>query len=356
MYIKHELYAADVAGIANENLPWEKLSGKTLLLTGASGLIGTVLVDVLMTKNRADNLNVKICAAGRNEKIAAERFADYFGDKNFEFIKLDVNAPIEIDSPVDFIIHAASNTHPLLYANDPVGTMTTNILGTHNLLEFGLKKKITRFVFVSSVEIYGKALSDADIFDEKYCGYIDCNTLRAGYPESKRAGEALCQAYISQHNLDVVIPRLCRIYGATMRLDDSKAMSEFIMNGVRGEDIVLKSQGLPRFSYCYAADTVSGILYCLLKGECGAAYNIADSGEILSLREIAEYISSLAGRKVVFELPSETQAKGFSKAVNAILDNSKLRGLGWSPKDDTRSGVKKTIEILRALVSREASS
>lgn len=350
MYIKHELYAADVEGIANDNLPWEKLAGKTLLLTGATGLIGTLLVDVLMQKNRADNLNVTICAAGRNEQVATERFADYFGDKNFRFVKLDVNAPIVADYPVDFIIHAASNTHPLLYSTEPVSTMATNILGTYNLLEFGLAKKIERFVFVSSVEIYGKALRDEDIFNESYCGYIDCNTLRAGYPESKRAGEALCQAYISQHGLDVVIPRLSRIYGATMRLNDSKAMSEFILNGVRGEDIILKSQGLPRFSYCYVADAVSGILYCLLKGECGAAYNVVDSSEILSLREIAEYISSLADKKVVFELPSETQAKGFSKAVNAIMSNDKLRALNWTPKDDTRSGVRKTIEILKTII------
>lgn len=347
MYINHKIYDADINSVASENLAWEKLSGKSLLLTGASGLIGTMLVDVLMKKNRADNLNVKVLAAGRNEKIAGERFADYIGDKNFEFVKLDVNAPIASDFPVDFIIHAASNTHPLLYSTDPVGTMTANILGTYNLLEFGGRKKIERLVFVSSVEIYGKALNDDDLYDEKYCGYIDCNTLRAGYPESKRAGEALCQAYISQHKMDIVIPRLSRIYGATMRLNDSKAMSEFIMNGVRGEDIVLKSKGVPRFSYCYVADTVSGMLYCLLKGKCGEAYNVADSSEILSLREIAEYISGLAGRKVVFELPNETQAKGFSKAVNAIMPNDKLRGLGWTPKDDTRSGVKKTIEILK---------
>jgi nucleoside-diphosphate-sugar epimerase len=296
MYIEHEIYKADIAGIAAEKLPWENLAGKNLLLTGASGLIGTVIVDALMKKNRDDNLNVKIFAAGRNEKIANERFAAYLGDKNFEFVKLDVNEPIEKDFPVDFIIHAASNTHPLLYSTEPVGTMTTNILGTYNLLEFGLKKKISRFVFVSSVEIYGKALNAEDIFDENYCGYINCNTLRAGYPEAKRAGEALCQAYISQHGLDIVIPRLSRIYGATMRLNDSKAMSEFIMNGVRGEDIVLKSQGIPRFSYCCATDAASGILYCLLNGKCGEAYNVADSSEILSLREIAEYISSLAGK------------------------------------------------------------
>ena len=225
-----------------------------------------------------------------------------------------------------------------------------NILGSYNLLEFGVKSKVERFVFVSSGDSYGKPLNEDDVFDENYCGYINPNTLRAGYPEAKRAGEALCQAYISKYNLDVVIARPCRIYGPTMRLDDSKAMSEFIMNGVRGEDIVLKSQGLPRFSYCYGADCVSGILYCLLKGQCGEAYNVSDSSEILSLREIAEYVSSLAGKKVIFELPSELQAKGFLKVLKVVLSNDKLRALGWTPKDDTRSGVKKTVEILKSIV------
>jgi len=350
MYIKHEIYAADVASVANENLPWEKLAGKNLLLTGATGLIGTLIIDVLMKKNRDENLNVKIFAAGRNEKVAAERFSDYFGDKNFSFVKLDVNEPIKDDFKVDFIIHAASNSQNKLFASDPVNTIMANILGSYNLLEFGVKSKVERFVFVSSGDSYGKPLNEDDVFDENYCGYINPNTLRAGYPEAKRAGEALCQAYISKYNLDVVIARPCRIYGPTMRLDDSKAMSEFIMNGVRGEDIVLKSQGLPRFSYCYGADCVSGIFYCLLKGQCGEAYNVSDSSEILSLREIAEYVSSLAGKKVIFELPSELQAKGFLKVLKVVLSNDKLRALGWTPKDDTRSGVKKTVEILKSIV------
>ena len=122
------------------------------------------------------------------------------------------------------------------------------------------------------------------------------------------------------------------------------------MSGVLGKDIVLKSQGIPRLSYCCATDAACGIFYCMLKGICGEAYNVADSGEVPSLREIAEYISSLAGRKVVFELPDETQAKGFSNAVNSIMPNDKLRSLGWTPKDDTYSGVKKTIEILKSVV------
>ncbi len=349
MYIDNQLYIDDVDRLAALELPWSKLDGKKILLTGATGMIGTTLVDVLMKKG-----NVKIYAAGRKIKSAEERFKNYFGDKNFEFLPLDVNA-IDVDGlidrklGVDYIIHAASNTHPVQYATDPVGSIMSNILGTYNLLEYGRRASIERFVFVSSVEIYGQARGD-DSFDEKYCGYIDCNTMRAGYPEGKRAGEALCQAYISKYKMDIVIPRLSRCYGPTMRLDDSKAMSQFLMNGVRREDIVLKSEGLPQFSYCYSSDAVGGLLYAWLIGKCGEAYNVSDSSEILSLRQIAEYIAGLAGKKVVFEIPDAVQSAGYSKVVKGVMLNDKLRALGWTPHDDTRSGVKKTIEILRGLV------
>lgn len=350
MYIKNKLYEQDLTDVANENLSWKKLSGKSLLLTGSTGLIGTMVVDVLMKKNRDDNLNVTVYAAGRNEKVAGERFADYLSDKNFHFVKLNVNEPVAEDFSVDFIIHAASNSQNKLFSADPINTLMANVLGVHNLLNFGVKSKIERFLFLSSGESYGSTINDDDNFDEKYCGYLDWNTLRAGYIEGKRAGETLCNAYSAKYDIDFVIARPCRIYGATMRLDDSKAMSEFIMNGVRGENIVLKSEGLPKFSFCYVSDCVSGIFYTLLKGERGGAYNIADSSEILTLREIAEYVSSLCGTKVIFELPDESQRKGFSKSVRAVLTNDKLRGLGWTPKDDTKSGVKKTIDILKSII------
>lgn len=349
MYIKSKLYAEDVKRVANLPLPWDKFCGKSLLLTGASGLIGSFLIDTLMEKNIVDKLNTKIIAVGRNEEKAKERFADYWENEKFSFFSMDINKPIDINVKVDYIIHAASNTHPKLYASDPVGSLMTNVLGTYNLLGYAKGTQIERFVFLSSVEIYGQALKPEDVFDEGYCGYIDCNQFRAAYPEGKRAGEALCNSYIKKYNIDVVIPRLSRVYGPTMQLNDSKAMSQFIMNGVHGEDIVLKSKGEQRYSYCYVADAVSGILYAMLKGKCGEAYNVADIDGAITLREIAENIAGFVGKKAIFDLPDEQEAAGFSKVSVGVMATKKLQGLGWRAFDDTKSGTMKTVKILKTL-------
>lgn len=347
MFSKAELYCQDVMNVASAELPWHRLKNKTLLLTGASGLIGTFLIDVLIRKNETDQLGIKVYAAGRNEKAAQSRFADYWDSDCFSFLKLDVNQPIDFDIHFDFILHAASNTHPVQYATDPVNSLMTNLLGTYNLLEYGRKCGLERFIFLSSVEIYGQALYEDDVFDESYCGYIDCNTARAGYPEGKRAGEALCQAYIAKYGMDIVIPRLSRVYGPTMKPDDSKAMSQFLMNGVRGEDIVLKSEGLQKFSYCYVADVVLGILFIWLKGKTGEAYNVADVKTDMLLRDITRYIADINNRKVIFQLPEAAENKGFSKVTVGVMTPAKLQKLGWEPFDDLKSGVGKTIKILK---------
>lgn len=347
----NELYLEDVSYVAKLNLPWEKLMGKSLMLSGATGLIGSFLVDVLMEKNATDSLNCTVYALGRNEGRARERFGKYFDDSHLVFVPYDVKYPLERKDigTVDFILHLASNTHPIQYSTDPIGTITTNIIGVQNMLEFAVKHDASRFAFASSNEIYGENRGDTEFFIENYCGYIDSNTLRAGYPESKRCGEALCQAYKAQKGLDVVVPRLTRSYGPTMLMSDTKAISQFIKKGITGEDIVLKSTGTQYYSYQYVADSVAGLLTVLLKGKSGEAYNIAEEHSDIMLKDLASVIAETSGKKVVFEIPDAIEAAGYSTATKARLDGRKLQALGWRPKYDIKSGLKRTICILKRL-------
>lgn len=349
--IENELYKEDIKYISDLDLPWEKLKNSSLFISGASGLIGSCLVDSIMQHNKDYGLECKIYALGRNRDKIEERFSEYLQSNLFEFISFDINNKLELDNikNIDYVLHLASNTHPLAYSTDPIGTITTNIIGTNNLLQFAKKHNAKRFVFASSNEIYGENRGDEEKFKEDYCGYINCNTLRAGYTESKRCGEALCQAYIKQENMDIVIPRLTRSYGPTMLMSDTKAMSQFIKKAISKENIVLKSEGNQFYSYTYVVDAVSGLLTVMLKGSCGEAYNISDEKSDITLKELANEIAQIAETKVVFELPSEQEKAGYSKATKARLDNSKLQQLGWKAKYSISDGVKRTISVLKSM-------
>lgn len=348
---ENEQYMEDVRTVTKLDLPWEKLQDRSVLISGATGLIGSFLVDVLMKCKAENQTNCKIYALGRSEAKAKERFEYCWNDGGFKFIPYDINKPLlaeDIES-VDYILHLASNTHPVAYATDPIGTITTNIIGLQNMLNFALEHNTQRVAFASSNEIYGENRGDVEKFDEEYCGYIDCNTLRAGYPESKRCGEALCQAYIKQKNMDIVIPRLTRSYGPTLLKSDTKALSQFLHKGVAGEDIVLKSAGTQYFSYTYVADAVSGLLTVLLKGECGEAYNISDEESDIQLKDLAAIIAEYAGKRVIFEIPDAVEALGYSKATKARLDNAKLQALGWKAQYTIKTGIYRTMDMLKAI-------
>ena len=343
----NDLYTNDIDYVCGLSLPWNKLQGKSVMISGATGLVGSFFVDVLMSKN----IDCKVYALSRNEDKARARFLKWGNNNNLKYIQYDINKPFVNDTigNVDYVLHLASNTHPMQYSTDPIGTITTNIIGLQNMLEFSVAHNATRFAFASSNEIYGENRGDTELFSEEYCGYINCNTMRAGYPESKRCGEALCQAYRSQKGLDIVIPRITRSYGPTMLMSDTKAISQFIKKGIAGEDIILKSTGTQYYSYQYVADTVSGLLTILLCGKSGEAYNIAAENSDIMMKDLASIIAEYAGRKVVFEIPDAVEAAGYSKATKARLDGSKLISIGWSPRYDIRTGLKRTLDILKTV-------
>jgi len=346
MFIDSELYKKDIENIASINIGWDKLKDSSILITGATGLIGTFLIDLLMYRNNTYRDNITIYAVSRSKEKVMSRFGAYFSLPFFVFIQQDVQEPLILDAPVDYIIHGASNTHPVAYATEPINTILLSVLGTKSILDFASGCNVKKTLFLSTVEIYGENHGDVEAFNEAYCGYIDCNTLRAGYPEGKRSAEALCQAYIKEKNIDIVIARCCRVFGPTMGNDDSKVIAQFIRNAVNRENIVLKSKGDQQYSYCYIADICSALITVLLNGNNGEAYNIANDNHDLSILEIANTISEYAGKDIVFDTPSQVESSGYSKATKALLDSTKLRKLGWKPMYTLKDGIIRTLRIL----------
>lgn len=344
--LEHPLYQQEVASVGELPLPWEKFQDGAVAISGATGMLGHFLVDVLMYQNSIHNRNCAVYALGRSEEKARTCFLEHWESPLFHFIpwQLGELPALPVDLKLTYLLHMASTTHPLAYATSPIQTILVNVTGTQQLLEAACSYEARRFLFVSSGEIYGIPAPDNPIFQETTCGSVDCNTLRACYPEGKRAGEALCQAFRAERGLDIVTVRPCRTFGPTTLSSDSKAASQFLKNGVDREDIVLKSAGTQLFSYSHGADVVSGILYALLLGGAGEAYNIASG--CIHLKELAQAVADYAGTQVVFQLPETVEKSGYSVVKRSVLDTTKLEGLGWKPSFPIREGVQETVRIL----------
>lgn len=334
-------YKEDILQIFKQDLPWEKLSGANILVTGATGLIGGCLVETLMMNQNRD---YQVYASGRNEERARSHFKDFIDNPAFHFVKYDVMQPLQSDVCFDYIIHAASNASPNFFAQKPVEVIKSNIDGVAHLMGYGLTHGMKRFLYVSSGEVYGEG--DGRVFTEDYSGYVDCAKPRSCYPSSKRAAETLCASYAAEYGADVVIARPCHTYGPHFTEQDNRVYAQFIRNVLSGEDIVMKSTGEQFRSWCYVVDCVSAMLYILLKGDCGQAYNIADAESNITIRELAETIAEIGGRKVVIDSSDADEKRGFNPVTKSIFSTKKLEQLGWNSQTDIYVGLNNTISEL----------
>lgn len=292
---------------------------KNILVTGASGLIGSCLVERLR---------------------ASGRYNVYAGTREW----CDVTKPIQGDTQYHYIIHAASNAAPKAFAETPVDVMKSNLLGVINLMEYGVAHGMERFVFVSTGEVYGEG--DGREFTEDYQGYVDINSPRSCYPSSKRAAETLCAAYAKQYGVDYVIARPCHVYGPGFTKNDNRVYAQFIRNVLNGEDIVMKSTGSQMRSWCYVEDCVNALILILEKGVSGEAYNIADNTSNISIKQLAEMIADIGGRRVVIDLPSDAERSGYNPVTKSVFSTDKLTQLGWTIEGTMRQKMEATIKAL----------
>ena len=336
-------FKSDLLRIFENNLPWGELSGCNILVTGSTGLIGGCLVDALMHN---PNLDYHIYASGRNEKRALDRFQEYVNNDAFHFIIYDVSYPLSCDVNFDYIIHAASYASPNAFVLNPVEVMKSNILGVINLMEYGLAHRMKRFVYISSGEVYGEG--DGRIFYEEYSGYVNCIPPRSCYPSSKRAAETLCVSYSEEYGADVVIARPCHVYGPNFSENDNRVYAQFIRDVLNDSNIIMKSSGEQFRSWCYVADCISAILFIMLKGERGQAYNIADYQSTISIKELANIIAEIGKKTVRRVIPTQDESSGYNVVNKSVFSTAKLEALGWSVEGSIKEKLEKTIQYERA--------
>lgn len=324
-------FQADLEGIASRTfIPWEALRDSTILVTGATGLIGYTLVCGLLFANRQKKLGLHVLALVRDEARARERFeAELAGARDLTFVTGTVERLPQINSTVDYIIHGASRTASKGFVKEPVETIRTALEGTVNLLEMAKSKCAKSFAYLSSMEVYGYPPKGHRV-TENEIGAMSPLELRNSYPISKQQCESLCCAYASEYGVPTKIVRLAQTFGPGSQRDDSRISAELLRCVRERRDIVLKTKGETERSYLYTADAATAILTILLKGETGQAYNAADESTYCSIAQMAQKMAQSAGIKVRYDLQS-LQANGYPQAVYMDLDTARLRALGWAP-------------------------
>lgn len=323
-------------------LPWERLDGANVLVAGATGIVGSCLVDILMSR---PGRGYEVFAMGRDAERASRLFGRHWGDAGFHFVAHDVLEPLRSSARFDFIVDAASGASPGVFAADPVGVVKTNVAGLANLMDYGLAHGMRRLLYVSSGEVYGEG--DGSAFVETDSGYVDPMRARSCYPSAKRAAETLCAAYADQYGADVVVARPAHVFGPCFTGRDNRATAQFFRNAARGEDIVLKSAGTQVRSWIYVVDCATALLHILLKGQGANAYNVADPGATLSVREMAQAVADAAGRTVEFAAAEVAESKGYTTVTRSLFDVGKLRRLGWSPMGNVQDNIRKTLKAIK---------
>lgn len=317
--MNNSIFEEDIKNIIND-FDMSVFDGKTILVTGATGLIGKLCVKSLLNSG----YNTQVIALVRDEEKAKNIFGE---SKRLTYLVQDINQRINTTRRVDYIIHAASTTSSKDFVEKPVETIYTAINGSRNVLEFAKNKRLEGMVYLSSLEIYG--VNEKENIKERDYGYIDILNPRSSYSESKKMVETMCISYGTEYGVPVKIARLAQTFGAGVSISDNRVFAQFAKAIINKENIILHTKGETKRNYCYTTDAVRGIFTILTKGENNNAYNIANENSYYSISEMAHLLEN-EYTKVEYKIDEVN--RGYNPTVKIALNTEKLNALGWEAK------------------------
>lgn len=319
-------------------------SNSTILVTGATGLVGSLVVKSILYANKNANANITVLASVRDIEKAKNTFSDFLSDKNLKLVAMNLLEPLVIDERIDYVIHTASITASKEMVENPTGVLLTAFESTKNLLNYIKNNKNCKMVYISSMEYYGQVAEGYDNATEDKLGYIDLSKVRSCYPESKRVCEALCNAYAAQYDLSVCSARLAQTFGAGVPFSDNRVFAQFAKSAMNHSDIILHTTGESEGNYCYTADAVYAIFLLLSQGEKGQSYNVAcNHSSIINMAKLVADKLANNQIKVDIQIPDDLSNYGYAPTVKLKLNSDKLRALGWQPAMDLESMFKRMV-------------
>lgn len=339
----------DLQQLLASDLEFNKFKDTNFLITGATGLIGSLLIKSILFLNNEKDLNVKVYAIVRNLEKAKGVFGELYNNERLAFITANLNIDsIDVKDKIDYIVHAAAVTRSKILVEKPVEAMETAINGTKKMLEVAKRDRVRKMVYISSMEIYGKVDSSKKAA-ELDLGYVDLTNVRSGYPESKRMCELMCNAYASEYRVNVTSARLAQTFGAGILPNENRVFAQFAKSAIDDRDIVLHTEGISEGNYVYTMDAIEAILLLLLKGKNGEAYNVSNPNNHITIKGMAELVAQNFSKdsKVIIDIPDDSKKYGYAPETHLWLDATKLESLGWNPKNNLTESYAKLIEWIR---------
>lgn len=331
--------------VASLGISAKALEGKTVLISGGSGFLGSHFLAVLSRFNR--NVFKKPCKVLTLDNYVTGTRKNPLGeiaDQSFTFLKGDICAPLYIKGPVDYIIHMAGIASPFYYTKFPLETIHTATIGTENLLRLAREKKSKKFLFFSSSEIYGDPAPEFIPTPETYKGNVSSIGPRACYDESKRLGETLCMVYAQVHKVPVAIARLFNVYGPGMKRDDRRVIPQFLSCAFAGKPLPVHGSGLQTRTYCYTTDALAGFFKVLLSKKSGEVYNIGNEQGEINLIDLAKLIARLLKRRVAIAKIPYPKEYPSDEPTRRCPDMAKARNeLMFFPTVDLETGLRRML-------------